>query len=423
MNFMAAKLPFSPAVLAGLLAMLLATGRHLPAQDWPQFLGPTRNGATTVSNLATNWGKEGPRIVWRQSVSEGFSGPVVSGGRLIQFQRVGDKEVVLCLDAATGVSQWEGNYAATYEDEMGIENGPRATPAIAGGRVFTFGADGLAAAWVLTNGAKVWQVDTKKDFGARKGFFGLAASPLIEGSLVILNVGGGNGAGVIALEAASGRLRWKATEDQASYASPIAATVTGERRVLLLTREAFVGLDPADGKVVFRRPWRPAMHASVSAATPLVVGDLAFLSAGYDKGASVLRLEKGGVTTSWENSEAMSSHYATCVHQDGFLFGFDGRADPALQHSSSFRCVELRSGKIRWSEPSLKAGTVTLVNDRLLILTERGELILAAATPEGFRPAARAQVLPFGVRAHPAVAEGRLYARSKDKLVCVDLRR
>lgn len=405
-------------------ACFLAALAAASGQDWPQFLGPARNGATTVSNLALAWPKDGPRVRWRREAGPGFSGPVVAGGQVLLFHRTGDREVLQALEAETGKPLWSGGYPATYRDDFGMEEGPRATPAAAGGRVFTLGADGTAAAWDLADGRALWRVETREVHGARKGFFGLAASPLVEGDAVILNVGGPGGAGLVALDAATGRLRWKATDDEASYASPVAASVGGRRRVYALTREAFVGLDPAGGALLFRHPWRPAMHASVSAATPLVVGTQVFLSASYDTGATLLELGPDGIRPSvvWASREALANHYATCVERGGFLYGFDGRADPGLQGSSRFRCVDWKTGKVQWTEPSLKVGTVTLVNDRLLVVTERGEVLLAPARPEGFRVEARAQVLPFGVRAHPAVAGGRLFARNKDALLAVDLR-
>ncbi|MFM1770843.1 MAG: hypothetical protein RJA22_3372, partial [Verrucomicrobiota bacterium] len=259
--------------------------------------------------------------------------------------------------------------------------------------------------------------------GARKGFFGLAASPLVEGDAVVVNVGGAGGAGLLALEAATGRVRWKATDDEASYASPIAATVGGRRRIYALTREALVGIDPADGALLFRHPWRPAMQASVSAATPLLVGTQVFLSASYDTGATLLDLGPGGTQPAvvWSAPEAMANHYATSVEHGGFLYGFDGRADPSLQRTAGFRCIEWKTGRVRWTEPSLKVGTVTLVQDRLLVVTERGEILWVAARPDGFRAEARAQALPFGVRAHPAVAGGRLFVRGKDSLFALQL--
>jgi outer membrane protein assembly factor BamB len=210
---------------------------------------------------------------------------------------------------------------------------------------------------------------------------------------------------------------WKATDDEASYSSPVAATLGGRRRLLVLTRSALTALDPADGRVLFQYPWRPPIQASVTAAVPLVLDDLVFLSASYGTGAALLRYGERGPEKIWAADEVLSNHYASSVEHGGFLYGFDGRQEQGCV----LRCVELKTGRIRWSQEGLRAGTVTLAGHHLLVLTEQGELILAPASEQGFKPLARAQILPFVVRAYPALADGRLYARSKDQLVCVDL--
>jgi outer membrane protein assembly factor BamB len=407
-----------------LFLLYLACAGTLPSRsaDWPQFLGPNRNGSTPETNLASAWPKEGPPVLWQRKVGEGFSGPVVAGGRLILFHRLGERETVECLDARSGKELWKGEHPTRYRDDFGFDEGPRATPAIADGRVFTFGAEGTLTGWNLATGARLWSIETKARFNSGKGFFGMACSPLVEGRAVILNLGGRDGAGIVAFDPATGQELWRATDDEASYSSPIAASLGGRRCGLVITREALVALNPTDGRVLFRHGWRPPMHASVSAATPLVIEDLIFISASYGTGATLFRFKETGPEKLWSNDEALSNHYATSVHHDGFLYGFHGRADPGLQADSALRCVELKTGKVRWSEPGLKAGTVTLVNDQLLVLSDKGELLQAPATPGGFKTGHRAQILPLLARAHPALSAGLFYARSKDKLVCVDLR-
>ena len=407
--------------LATLAAVLAAAALQVQAGDWPQFLGPNRNGTTAETNLAPSWPKDGPPILWQRKVGEGFSGPVTGEGKLILFHRLDNKETVECLDAKTGKEIWKSDYPTSYRDDFGFDEGPRATPAIAESRVITFGAEGMLSCWNVESGAKVWSVDTKAQFHAGKGFFGVACSPLVEGNAVILNVGGKDGAGIVAFDRATGKVLWRATDDEASYSSPVAATINGRRQVLVITREALVAVNPSDGKVSFRYPFRPPMNASVSAAAPLVIDDVIFISASYGTGATLLRFREPVPEKLWTTDESLSCHYATPVVHNGFLYGFDGRADPGMQADSSLRCVELKTGKVRWREGSLKAGTVTLANDQILVLTEKGELLRAPATQDGFKPTGRAQILPFTVRAHPALANGLFYARSKDKLVCVDL--
>ena len=232
-----------------------------PATDWPQFLGPERNGVYHGPALSPSWPAEGPPVVWQRKVGQGFSGPAVSGNRLLVFHRVEDRSIIECLEARTGKELWKADYPTDYQDDFGFDEGPRATPTIAEGRVFTYGAEGRLACWKLADGAVVWSVDIPKELGSAKGFFGRASSPLVESNLVILNVGGSGGAGIVAFDCATGARRWKATDDEASYSSPVAANIHGSRIVLSLTREALVALNSTDGRVIFRHPWRPRVSA------------------------------------------------------------------------------------------------------------------------------------------------------------------
>jgi outer membrane protein assembly factor BamB len=387
--------------------------------DGPQLHGPSRNSVASDTNLTTAWPKEGPGILWKTKVGEGWSGPVVASNRVVLFHRLDEKEVVDCLQATNGVRLWRAEYPATYRDDFGFDEGPRATPAIDGDRVFTFGANGVLNCWNLTAGTNVWRVDVRDRFKADKGFFGIACSPLVEGNAVILNIGGRAGAGIVAFDKASGKTLWTATNEYASYSSAVAATLGGKRRILLLARGALVALNANDGKVLWEFPWKPKVSASVSAATPLVINDQIFISASYNAGAAVLRFSEDKPAVVWSGDEILSNHYATSAHHGGFLYGFDGRQE----ERPHLRCVELKTGKVRWSEEHFGGGTLVIAGDKLLLLTDRGELILAPATPEKFAPLARAQILGVDCRAHPALAEGRFYARDKNTLVCVELRK
>ncbi len=408
---------FKKSLLLSVFAASL--GLRTSASDWPQFLGPTRNGVYSGTNLAESWPKEGPQILWQKKVGQGFSGPVVANGKLILFHRLDNREVVECLDAFTGKQLWAHDYPTAYRDDFGFDEGPRATPAIAEGHVYTVGAEGMLYCLDLDTGKILWNVNAKAQFQAPKEFFGIACSPLVEGKAVLLNIGGAKGAGIVALETTTGKVLWQATDDEASYSSPVPATLNGKRQTLVLTRDGLVSVDPADGKVLFTFPWKPPMHASVTAAVPLVIEDLIFLSASYGAGAMVLRVGNDKPEKLWSSHDALSNHYATSVHHNGFLYGFDGRQEQGC----NLRCIELKTGKIRWSRDRFGAGTILLAGDQLLILSERGELIRAPATPAEFKPSARVQILPVQVRAHPALANGLFYARSPDKLVCVDLRK
>jgi len=394
----------------------------MAATDWPQFLGPTRNGVYGGVDVGEGWSTNAPRVVWHRAVGHGFSGPGVAGSKLILFHRLSNNETVECLDARTGSAIWSFAYPTGYQDEFGFDDGPRATPSIAEGRVFTFGAEGKLHCLDLGSGKKLWSVDVKADFQAANGFFGMACSPLVEGDAVLLNIGGANGAGIVAFDKTDGKFLWRASDDEASYSSPVAATIGGQRYALFFTRNGLVGIDPVSGGIRFQYPWHSRNRTSVNAASPLIVGDTVFLSACYGTGAIFLRLQAQEIEKVWSGDDLLSNHYATSVEHNGFLYGIHGRTDPGFSPRPKLRCVDLRKRSVCWETDSIGAATITRAGDHLLILTEKGELLDVPATPEGFRPKCRAQVLTSPVRAFPALADGFFYARSKDQLVCLDLR-
>jgi outer membrane protein assembly factor BamB len=391
----------------------------LLAEDWPQFLGPARDGHYTASDLADTWSKGDPPILWKKDVGQGFSGPVVLGDRLVLFHRVANQEKVDCLDAKTGRGLWSFDYLTNYRDDFGFDEGPRATPVIDNNRVYTFGAEGMLHCLDFATGKKIWSVDTHQKFHVQKGFFGAAGSPLVEGKAVLLNVGGTANAGLVAFDKDTGNVLWTATNDEASYSSPVAASVGGVRHVFFFTRSGLVDLDPVTGQVRFQFPWRARIRASVNAAVPLVIGNWIFLSASYETGAALLEVSGSHAKKLWSSDDVLSNHYATSVYNEGYLYGFHGRQE----YGPSLRCVELKTGKVQWSQEDFKAGTVILASKLLLVLRESGELLLARASPKEFRVSARAQLLPATVRSYPALASGCLYARNERTLICVNLKK
>jgi outer membrane protein assembly factor BamB len=399
------------------LVFVLFLSIPLLAADWPQFLGPARNGVYTGAPLNEKWASSGPRVIWRKQIGQGLSGPVVAQNRAILFHRVDDREVVESFDALTGAPQWRHTYATTYRDDFGFDEGPRAVPVVAEGIVYTYGAEGKLHAIELATGKPLWNVDAMRQFDVAKGFFGAAGSPLIEEGRVIANIGGKKG-GIVAFDAKSGKVVWTATADAASYSSGIGATMFGRRYAVFLTREGLVGLDPSTGQVRFQRAWRARQAASVNAATPIIVGNSMFVSAEYGPGAGLLQFDGTKLTDVWLSNDVLSNHYATSVYHDGQLYGYHGRQE----FGPVFRAVNLQTGKVLWSTERFGAGSVTLAGNRLVIIRESGELILAAVSPKSFQPVAKAQILPPTVRAYPALADGVLYVRNDNTLVALDLR-
>ncbi len=389
------------------------------AEDWPQILGPGRDGVYRGVTLADSWPAAGPRVVWKRPVGQGLAGVVVASGRVIVFHRVKGEEVIESLDAKTGAPQWRLAYPTTYRDDFGFDEGPRAVPVIADGRVFTYGAEGELTAADLATGKRLWSVHAMQQFGVRKGYFGAAGSPLVEDGRVIANVGGKDkNAGIVAFNAETGAVLWTATNHEASYSSATSATIGGKKRAIFLTREGLVGLDPASGAVQFQQRWRARYAASVNAATPLVIGDVIFISATYETGATALRVKDNTLTPLWASDDVLSNHYATSVYADGTLYGFHGRQE----FGQSLRAVTLTTGDVKWEVERFGAGTITLAGNRLLVMREEGELVLAPVSPQAFKPLARKQILTGTVRGYPAIADGIFYVRNDDTLMAVDLK-
>ncbi len=390
----------------------------LLAADWPQFLGPTRDGVYPGTDIALTFPASGPPLVWKKDVGEGFAAPVVAAGKVILFHRVSGREIIEALDASTGKNVWSYEYPTNYRDDFGFDEGPRSAPVVANGVVYAYGAEGVLSAVDLATGKKKWTVGAMQKFGARKGWFGAAGSPLVENNKVIVNVGG-KGAGIVAFDTATGAVAWKATDDEASYSSGTVATIDNERHAIFLTRAGVVDLNPADGKVRFTMPFRSRNDASVNAATPLVIGNFIFVSASYKTGAALLEVHGSEYKKIWSNDDSMSNHYSTCVYRDGFLYGFHGRQE----YGQALRAVELKTGKIAWEAADFGAGTVTLIGDRLLIIRENGQVVLAPASPKAFQATVQVPLLKGVVRSYPALAEGRLFVRNERTLACFKISR
>jgi outer membrane protein assembly factor BamB len=402
--------------------VLVLAAAPVYADDWPQFLGPRRDGSSHEKGLLDAFGKDGPKVVWQRDVGEGYSGPIIAGDNLILFHRVGAEEVVECLHAVTAKPIWNFAYPTKYKDALSKGNGPRSTPLIAGDKVIALGAEGTLTCLTLSDGKKLWSRSLTKEYKTPLGYFGIGTSPVVEQNLVLINVGAPK-AGIVAFDLGDGKEAWRATEDKPSdylpsYSSPVVCTVDGVRLAVFFTRTGVVVVDPKTGAIRHQQRWRARNDASVNAAVPLVMGNLAFFSSSYETGALLLKLRKDGADEVWNDDNVMSNHYNTCVHSDGHLFGFEGRQEVG----PSLRCVELKTKKVKWDKADFGAGTMIFADGRLIILTESGDLCVVNASSAAFRETARFRLLDAGpCRAQIALANGRLYARDQKKLVCVQM--
>lgn len=407
-----------PGLLVWLM-MVQAAGA-LRASEWPQLLGPTRDGVYAGPALADRWPAEGPRVVWKRDVGEGYSSPVIADGRLIQCHRLGDQLQVECLDPATGGSHWTFRHEMKFRDGASFDHGPRPTPAIRDGRVYVHNTDGYLVCLDLKTGAKIWSRHAKSEFKSSATWHGCVASPLLTDRAVILPVGGTNAGGIVAFARADGQVLWQVTGEKASASSPILKRVGGRDQVIVVTREAVHGLDPDTGEDRWRVPTRKQSSGNVYAASPIAIEDKIFVSGWYKLGAMLLRLGDGPPETLWRRDDALSTHYAGVIVRDGCAYGFHGHVMEG--GGPSLRCIELATGKVLWEQPKAGSGTLVRAGEQLLILSETGELQLAVATPTEFRIRQRAQVVGRPTRSYPAIAAGFAYIKGPRQLVCLDLR-
>ena len=388
------------------------------ADEWPRLHGPNQNGNSKNETLPDEWPREGPEKLWDRPVGSGFAGPIALSDGIFLFHRQGNQEEILNLDPISGKEQWRFGYRTDYRDDFGFDNGPRSTPTASQGHLYTYGAEGRLQCLSIQSGKPVWHVETKKQFTVPKGFFGMACSPLVDGDYVIVNVGSSDSGGIIAFDRLSGAIKWKTSKDEASYSSPVAATIAGIRQAIIFDRAGLKAVEVTSGKIRSSHPWRPRINASVNAASPIVFNNQVLLTTSYDTGAIVLDLSQAEPKILWNNDDSISCHYGTPVLHQGALFGFHGRQE----WGATLNCVSWKTGKVNWSEPNLKIGTITVVGNHLLILQENGELVLAKANQQRYQELDRAQILPSGVRAYAAFSEGVIYARSPKNLVAFKLK-
>lgn len=389
------------------------------AGDWPQFLGAERS-STALEETAIS-GEVEPEILWQRKLGSGYAGPVVSADRVIVFHRVGGELLTEALAVKDGKELWKHVCPTSYTDSFGFDNGPRAVPCIAEGRVFVHGPEGIVQALDLESGRLLWSYDTAAELNSPQGFFGRACSPLVTEGRVLLNVGGKNaqgGAGIIALEAKTGKLLWQVTNDEAGYSSPI--LVPEDNTVAaFFTRRGLAFVDTANGQLLADELFRAEMDASVNAAAPVACGQGRVLfSAAYDVGAGLWQWDKTArkLTSLWKKADVLDSHYTTPVHHDGHVYGLHGRQESGMR----LRCISVADGKLQWEAPDvLPGGTLIRVGNVMLLDSEDGELWLFKADPTKFDLIRRSQITRAGHRSHAAFSNGLLFARDAEKLVAV----
>lgn len=388
------------------------------AGEWPQILGPHRNGVSDGEQLAEQWPAEGPPVVWSRAVGDGNAGVAIAKGIGVLFHRIDDREVIEAFDPATGKPQWEQSYGTSFVPQVGSDNGPLCVPTIHDDVVVTFGAQGVLTCCELSTGKQRWQRRTHEEFEALPGYFGAGSSPLIWEDRVIVNVGGHKtDAGVVAFALDDGRTLWHVTEERASYAAPVITTLDGKPTIVCITRMKCLGLDPADGAGRFELPFG-RMGPTVNGAVPVLINGHVFLTASYSIGAVWAEVSSHGATEIWRRRDAMASQYTTPIPYEGNLYGIDGREDGP---PADLVCISPTTGEPRWTEKRFGYATLIRGGDKLLVVKTDGELLLVNPSPESFQPLSRHRLTRADVRALPALAEGCLYVRDSETLYCLDV--
>lgn len=414
-------------------------GTRKLGEDWPSFLGSSRNSKSTETGYKP---AESPKLLWRRKFGEGYSIGSIARGRYYQFYRQRDEMVLECIKAESGETLWTYKYPTDYSDRYQYNGGPRTSPVIdaESDLVFIYGPEGMLIALRASTGDELWKVDTFSDYGVVQNFFGVGSTPLIDGGKLIVIVGGSpreqaahfdfmtlksNGSAVVAFDKRTGKEIYKSGDELASYASPIIATVDQKRVGLAFGRNGLYGFDPETGKPRFSFKWRAKILESVNAATPLVDGSRVLISETYGPGSAFLDLAPIEPEVIWQDNtlkreKALKAHWNTPVLHEGFVYASSGR------HSGNaeLRCIELATGKVKWSVPELTRSSLLYLDGHFLCQCEDGRVLVFRADSEKFDQVCElrfAEPLGYPAWSAPVVSHGLGYFRDDQWTVCVEL--
>jgi len=387
--------------------------------DWTNWRGENFEGKSTAIGIQTDWSK-GLQKIWdinylcQDNGTASWAAAVVQGNRLIIPGRDEKNDLVFCINADTGELIWKGS----YEAEAGSSHGPgsRATPFINENRVYTFGRSGDLVCWQLEDGKLLWHKNVK-DAGGSEPQWGFSTTPLVFKNMVIVQ--GGGKALVIAYDKTTGDLLWKSMEGEAGYSAAITMNIENEVKLLIYHGTGLSCLNPSDGKPLWTTPW--ATEYNVNATTPIVSGDIVYHTSGYKMGCEALKVTKNGYTVVWK-SNVMEAQHSDPILIDGYIFGYSGESS---RNNGQFKCIELLTGKEMWSTNDIGQGTTTFVDGHLICLDIKGNLFLVKPDPTEFKQIGKIKSAIEGVKnpawTVPVVANGKLYLRYLQKLVCFKL--
>ena len=387
--------------------------------DWPQILGPNRDGIAVGETLLDEWPDSGPKEVWQANVGQGFAGVAVYKNTVYVFHRVDGSETVEARVAATGAIIWRQEFPCGYRGGYSNDSGPRCVPVVTNDRVYVFGVEGVLRCLSRADGSEVWSRDTAKEYKSPEGYFGFGSTPVLHNGKLIVNVGGRKDAAIVAFSATSGKTVWQSFSDAASYSSPVVADIDGTPHALVVTRYHVVSLNPSSGKIRFQFPFG-MRGPTVNGATPVIVGNHVFVSSSYRVGSVWAKISSNEPELTVSGEALLATQYATPIKHNGLLYAVDGRQDSG---DASVKCIDPSAQKVLWQKDGFQYGSIIRVNADLIFLTCDGELIRVAADRSGYRQLHESKVLnptPRGYRL-PAISNGRLFVRDDRVLKCLQV--
>lgn len=396
------------------LSAVMAATTHTPAADWPCFLGPDRNSVSQETGLLKQWPAEGPKELWSTPLGDGYSSVAVVKGRVYTMYQDKDKksQYVVCLDAKTGDKVWETPTGEAWTH--GSWPGPRDTPTIDGDVLYAYDAHGVLVCLKIADGSEVWKQNILKKYEGKNNTWGMAMSPLIVGDVMYVDAGEAKGASVLALNKKDGSLIWKAHDYQGGYASPEIGKLDGKEQVIFFTGNGPIGVSPKDGTLYWHFPWKT--DYDIHASKPILFDDnRVLISSGYGTGSAMIKVTDNRVETLWTSKDLESKH-GSILYLDGYLYGNANR--------KGFRCVDPKTGAMKWNERGFgEEGTFMMADGLCYALSDRGNLVLAKISPEGFEKISEFQPLE-GKQcwAQPVVSDGRLFVRDAEKIRCYDVK-
>ena len=403
-------------VVFGLILSLCLTGTYSTAQaaDWPNWRGPDYNGISKETDWTTEWPEDGPKVLWEKSIGIGFASITVGNGKAYTMGNIDGSDYVYCFDAATGEEIWKKSYECPLFDNL-HEGGPCSTPTIDGYAVYTLSKKGDLIRFNADTGEIVWQKNIQDELECTPPIWHFANSPFIIDDLVILNAGLRG----LALNKADGSVKWQNGSGIGAYSTPVPFDLDGNKCLVMLVAKEFIGLDVATGKVLWQVPWET--RSEINSTDVIISGNKMFVSTGYDVGCALFNIENGKPVEVYKNKD-MSTQLCSAVLWEGHLYGFSGDVRVKGLGAGSLKCMNFETGEVKWSQDGMGTGTLMFADGKLIILSEEGKLVIAEASPEGFKELASAQILTGKCWSVPVLANGRIYARNTPgKLVCVDV--